>query len=93
MNSHWSIKGSTERNMCTRGNPVECGQKVRLEHLSTKRNLHSHHFSSPLTNSQEVSLFGENRVGDTGDVWTVVGEGEYWSRDNNVQFKHVDTGV
>jgi len=93
VNSHWSIKGPTEKNMCQRGTAVECGQKVRLEHLSTKRNLHSHHFSSPLTNQQEVSAFGEGGVGDTGDVWSVVCDGEYWSRDNNVMFKHVDTGV
>jgi hypothetical protein len=27
--------------------------------LTTGRNLHSHHFSSPLSSSQEVSAFGE----------------------------------
>ena len=36
------------------------------------RNLHSHHFSSPLTNQQEVSAFGEMGEGDTGDVWKVI---------------------
>merc|ERR1712087_801586 len=71
VNSHWSIKGSTEKSFCKRGEPVGCGDKVRLEHLATKRNLHSHHFSSPLSSSQEVSAFGEGGVGDTGDVWTV----------------------
>jgi dolichyl-phosphate-mannose--protein O-mannosyl transferase len=52
VNSHWTIKGHTEKNWCKRGEPVECGQKIRLEHLTTHRNLHSHHFSSPLSNSQ-----------------------------------------
>ena len=66
---------------------MACGQKLRLEHLTTNRltsllrllltsslfsrNLHSHHFSSPLTNQQEVSAFGEMGEGDTGDVWKV----------------------
>ena len=47
VNSHWTIKGPGDKDHCTRGEPVECGQKVRLEHLTTHRNLHSHHFSSP----------------------------------------------
>ena len=35
-------------------------------HLQTKRNLHSHTFSSPLSHNQEVSGFGEEGVGDNG---------------------------
>jgi dolichyl-phosphate-mannose--protein O-mannosyl transferase len=93
VNSHWTIKGPEEYDYCKRGEPVACGQKLRLEHLTTNRNLHSHHFSSPLTNQQEVSAFGEVGEGDTGDVWTVVCEGDYWQRDEAVMFKHVDTGV
>jgi dolichyl-phosphate-mannose--protein O-mannosyl transferase len=33
---------------------------LRLEHLSTKKNLHSHHFSSPLSQNQEISAYGDN---------------------------------
>ena len=65
----------------------ECGQKIRLEHLTTARNLHSHHFSSPLSNSQEVSAFGDDGDGDTGDVWTVVCDTDVWRRDDTVMFK------
>lgn len=93
VNSHWSIKGPTLKKYCPRGVPVECGQEVRFEHLTTGRNLHSHHFTSPLSNSQEVSAFGEQGEGDTGDVWTVICEGDFWGRDESVMFKHVDTGV
>lgn len=32
--------------------------KIRLEHLATGKNLHSHLFSSPLSGHQEVSAFG-----------------------------------
>merc|ERR1712098_585208 len=63
------------------------------EHLSTHRNLHSHHFSSPLSSNQEVSAFGDNGRGDTGDVWTVMCEGDYWTRDDSMMLKHVDTGM
>ena len=50
-------------------------------------------FGSPLSNSQEVSAFGEDGEGDTGDVWKVVCEGDFWRRDDIVMFKHSDTGV
>ena len=52
VNSHWTIKGPDDKQFCMRGEPVECGQKIRLEHLTTHRNLHSHHFSSPLSSQQ-----------------------------------------
>ena len=93
VNSHWTIKGPDDKQWCMRGEPVECGQKIRLEHLSTHRNLHSHHFSSPLSSQQEISAFGEGGHGDTGDVWTVMCEGDYWTRDNNMMLKHADTGM
>merc|ERR1719373_592430 len=93
VNSHWTIKGPEDKNYCKRGEPVECGQKIRLEHLTTHRNLHSHHFSSPLSNSQEVSAFGDGGSGDSGDVWSVMCEGDWWVRGDNVMLKHVDTGA
>jgi len=46
--------------------PVKCGDKIRLQHLATKRNLHSHLFQSPITHNQEVSAFGEGGDGDEG---------------------------
>ena len=52
--------------------PIKCGQTVRLMHLSTRRNLHSHHFQSPLSHNLEVSAFGEDGEGDEGmDVMCV----------------------
>lgn len=78
---------------CSRGSPVNCGQEIRLEHITTNRNLHSHHFGSPLSNAQEVSAFGDDGEGDSGDVWTVVCEGDFWQRAEPIMFKHVATGV
>jgi dolichyl-phosphate-mannose--protein O-mannosyl transferase len=61
---------------------------VRLYHLATKRNLHSHLFQSPLSNNQEVSAFGEMGEGDDGDNWIVECDDEYWQRDEGVRLKH-----
>ncbi|XP_014213484.1 stromal cell-derived factor 2 [Copidosoma floridanum] len=89
-NSYWVIKAPTGKH-CTRGKPIKCADKIRLEHLSTKKNLHSHHVSSPLSGKQEVSAYGNHGEGDTGDHWLVVCPGEYWERDEPVMFKHMDT--
>ena len=51
--------GPTPKKQCSRGKPIECGQTIRFEHITTSRNLHSHHFGSPLSNAQEVSAFGD----------------------------------
>ena len=51
--------------------PVKCGDTIRLLHIATRRNLHSHLFQSPLSNNQEVSAFGENGDGDEGDNWGI----------------------
>jgi hypothetical protein len=32
-------------------------------------------------------------VGDTGDYWKVVCDGDFWERDDSVVFRHVDTNV
>lgn len=58
--------------MCQTGEPIKCGDKVRLEHSTTGRNLHSHSpYRSPLTQQQEVSAFGSHGDGDGGDDWTI----------------------
>lgn len=60
-------------------------------HLNTRRNLHTHHFSSPLSGAQEVSAYGEDAVGDEGDNWVVSCSDTYWQRDERVRFRHVAT--
>lgn len=60
------MKGKTG-SLCTRGTPVKCGDTIRLQHLSTLKNIHSHFFTSPLSGNQEVSAYGdETGEGDTG---------------------------
>nr|XP_005990294.1 PREDICTED: stromal cell-derived factor 2-like protein 1 [Latimeria chalumnae] len=91
-NSYWRIRGKKE-GACQRGAPVKCGQLIRLTHVNTGRNLHSHHFLSPLSNNQEVSAFGENGEGDDLDVWIVQCSGMHWDRSSAVRFKHAGTDV
>ncbi|KAJ0061672.1 hypothetical protein NL108_005821, partial [Boleophthalmus pectinirostris] len=50
-NSYWSIRGTRDA-VCHRGTPVKCGQTIRLTHVNTGRNLHSHYFASPLSSNQ-----------------------------------------
>lgn len=50
-NSYWSVRGTSDA-LCHRGNPVKCGQTIRLTHVNTGRNLHSHYFASPLSSNQ-----------------------------------------
>ncbi|KAM6985540.1 stromal cell-derived factor 2 [Aplochiton taeniatus] len=89
-NSYWSVRG-TGGEACQRGIPVKCGQTIRLTHVNTGRNLHSHYFASPLSSNQEVSAFGEEGEGDHLDEWTVECGGGVWARDEAVRFRHRST--
>jgi len=53
---------------CQLAEPIPCGTTIRLTHLETMKNLHSHGVKSPLTSQQEVSAYGEgDGKGDGGD--------------------------
>lgn len=94
--SYWIVRG-TEGSPCRQGQAVKIGQALRLQHATTRRWLHSHHFPSPLTNKQEVSAFGDDGKTDSGDVWILQHGGgksyPYWQREGLVQFKHEETGT
>lgn len=96
--SLWLVKeASTSSAGCEVGIPISCGETIRLEHVSTGKNLHSHLFKAPLSGNQEVSGFGGDNQGgergDTGDNWKVVCDsGEsHWQRGTPVSFSHADT--
>jgi len=51
---------------------VRSGDLVRLEHSSSKRNIHSHLEPAPISKRHyQVSGYGENGTGDANDVWRV----------------------
>jgi dolichyl-phosphate-mannose--protein O-mannosyl transferase len=93
--SLWVVKdASTSSIACEIGDPIKCNTKLRLEHASTGKNLHSHLFRAALTGNQEVSAFGENGAGDTGDNWIIRCDSAretYWRRNAPIHFEHVDT--
>lgn len=52
---------------------VRHGDIVRLEHVLTKRNLHSHFFEAPVTKAhQQVTAYGIDGVGDIFDEWQIL---------------------
>ncbi|VDM29249.1 unnamed protein product [Toxocara canis] len=79
LDSKWYI--AALKGKCKRGEAIKCGDKIRLMHLTTKCLLHSHMFNAPLSRgNQEVSCFGKNGEGDTGDHWIVTCNTDEWLR-------------
>jgi dolichyl-phosphate-mannose--protein O-mannosyl transferase len=70
-NSLWIVKDAQGQNPCEAGSPIQCGSQIRLEHVSTGKNLHSHDYASFITDSQEASGFGENGEGDENDNFEI----------------------
>lgn len=92
-NSLWTVVGDLDKG-CVRGNKIEAGKVIRLQHAATKRWLHTHkEFQSPLSNNQEVSAFGGKDESNTADHWKVEPEGKFWEREKTVRLKHIDTGM
>ena len=51
---------------------LKSGDAIRLEHLATHRNLHSHKNPAPISKFHyQVSGYGENGTGDSNDIWIV----------------------
>ncbi|ORE09004.1 hypothetical protein BCV72DRAFT_288039 [Rhizopus microsporus var. microsporus] len=53
------------------GYEVGWDDPVRLKHVPTRANLHSHEVPSPASGQQEVSCFGDDENTDDNDVWKV----------------------
>ncbi|KAG5671930.1 hypothetical protein PVAND_002098 [Polypedilum vanderplanki] len=52
---------------------VKHGDLVRLEHLMTRRNLHSHSEKAPITVKHfQVTGYGENGTGDANDIFKIL---------------------
>eukprot|EP00919_Chromeraceae_sp_WS-2016_P051341 GHVR01121729.1.p1 GENE.GHVR01121729.1~~GHVR01121729.1.p1 ORF type:complete len:238 (+),score=51.87 GHVR01121729.1:79-792(+) len=88
----WIVKESHGDPICPTGKPVKCGSKVRLEHISTQRNLHSHEFPGAVTKNYEVCGYGEKGEGDAGDNFSVLCvSGDFWRMNEKVRLKHVSS--
>jgi len=92
-NSLWLLREGHGQPQCAPGDPLECGQRIRLTHLNTMKNLHTHLIRSPLSRQQEVSGFGQDGEGDIGDDWIIVcGSGaKTLKRSTKFRVQHADT--
>jgi dolichyl-phosphate-mannose--protein O-mannosyl transferase len=89
------VEAEKETQPCKPGTPIKCGDYIRLTHMQTQKNLHTHHVKSALSGQQEIAGFGEKGVGDISDDWQVLCQNSidrFWPRGNNVRFKHRETG-
>ena len=87
----WWLRGPDGEEDCG-VEAIECGATIRLTHLNTRRNLHTHGIPSPLSRQQEISGFGGDGQGDSGDNWMVQCTGKYWRRGQKVRLMNIDTG-
>jgi dolichyl-phosphate-mannose-protein mannosyltransferase len=74
-NNEWTITPTWEESdLDSEGNMryMKDGDKMRIVHTSTGRNLHSHNYVAPVSKlEREVSAYGNATTGDTNDYWIV----------------------
>ncbi|XP_024372432.1 stromal cell-derived factor 2-like protein [Physcomitrium patens] len=93
-NSFWIVEPSADKEH-KQGDLIPNGSTVRLQHMRTRKWLHSHLHRSPISGNLEVSAFGGDDQTDTGDYWKLVieGKGNIWMQDQKVRLRHVDTNA
>ena len=64
--SYWQVRGAVGED-CMQGARLAKGSRIRLQSVSRKQWLHSHHIRSMLSNHQEVSCFGSETESDDSD--------------------------
>jgi len=93
-NDGWEIKvGHGES---THYDQFKDGDIIRLTHIKTQRNLHSHRgFPAPISDrQQEVTAFGGKGVGDSNDNWRLeLVSGATLTYGATVRLIHVNTNV
>ncbi|XP_039817563.1 stromal cell-derived factor 2-like protein [Panicum virgatum] len=92
-NSYWIVRPQPDSS-AKQGDPIIHGTIIRLQHMRTRKWLHSHLHASPITGNLEVSCFGGENESDTGDYWRleIEGSGKTWRQDQRIRLRHVDTG-
>ncbi|KAL0354875.1 UNVERIFIED_CONTAM: Stromal cell-derived factor 2-like protein [Sesamum radiatum] len=92
-NSYWIVRPTADSS-AKQGDTIKSGTLIRLQHMRTRRWLHSHLHASPISGNLEVSCFGSDGESDTGDYWKleIEGSGKTWRQDQRIRLRHVDTG-
>ncbi|WMV21916.1 hypothetical protein MTR67_015301 [Solanum verrucosum] len=90
-NSYWAVRSTDSSKQ---GDPIKSGSIIRLQHIKTRKWLHSHLHASPISGNMEVSCFGDDKESDTGDYWRleIEGSGKTWRQDQRIRLQHIDTG-
>ena len=91
--SLWQVREGHNQTQCITGKPVKCGQTIRLMHLESQKNLHTHPIPSALSGQQEVSGYGDKGEGNHGDDWQVLCNGTTWQKHQTVRIRHEVTGA
>lgn len=93
-NSYWIVK-PPDGSSFQQGDTIPDGSIIKLQHMQTRKWLHSRPHQSPISKNAEVSGYGGDNDSDTGDLWMLEfsGKGKVWMRDQKVRLKHVDTGI
>lgn len=92
--SLFTIKEADGQEPCNTGEPIKCDSIIRLEHVLTKKNLHSHPFPSFLNVGQEICAFGEEGEGDVNDNFKIIcykNEGDIIKGKTNFFLYHMGT--
>ncbi|KOX71057.1 Protein O-mannosyl-transferase 2 [Melipona quadrifasciata] len=72
-NNLWFIKKFDTDDIPSEPVLVKHGDLIRLEHVITHRNLHSHKEIAPISKKHyQVTGYGENGTGDANDVWKIL---------------------
>nr|XP_003705238.1 PREDICTED: protein O-mannosyl-transferase 2 isoform X1 [Megachile rotundata]XP_012145078.1 PREDICTED: protein O-mannosyl-transferase 2 isoform X1 [Megachile rotundata]XP_012145079.1 PREDICTED: protein O-mannosyl-transferase 2 isoform X1 [Megachile rotundata] len=72
-NNLWLIKMFDTDDIPVEPVLVKHGDLVRLEHVITHRNLHSHKEIAPISKKHyQVTGYGENGTGDANDIWKIL---------------------
>jgi dolichyl-phosphate-mannose--protein O-mannosyl transferase len=91
--SYWIVKPIPDSSD-KQGDVITSGTVLRLQHMKTRRWLHSHLHLSPISGNLEVSCFGGEDQSDTGDHWRfdIEGKGDVWMTDQKIRLQHLDAG-
>ena len=94
-NSYWTVRPAHEGPACAPGEPLANGATFRLQHVNTRRWLHSHSHASPISHNQEVSCYGGDDESNSDDNWRLETQGgeALWRRDKKVRIVHESTKV
>ena len=89
-NSYWMVRPAYGVSKpCKQGEALVNGAMFRLQHVQTKKWLHSHSHASPITQNQEISCFGGEEESNESDNWKLeLTEETVWRRDKKVRIIH-----